>query len=200
MSDYGYTKIDSRAHIRASREQARKNDKRWAEERTDPEDNCLSVWAQSQTASMHGLCEHILDESGVDSVEEAEERGVPLVYECWLLVNSDGQEVGKRCRPTPVPGAPWRMKQDWFIYPEFQQDGRKFVPSGPNSRIQKQMGFREIRALAPIKPYLQSACAGLGLPINYAVVRDYDQPVHPVAVLEALRREREAIKNEGEAA
>ena len=59
----------------------------------------------------------------------------------------------------------------WIVSDELEAKfGRKFIPVGSRSRIQKNLGLKEGKAIVPAKRYLEGKCAGIGLPCYYYAV------------------------------
>lgn len=137
----------NRDRARAHRAKADAADKRVSEsiERSDT-DGFLSQWAGGLTAQ--------LERARADIAEAGD------VAEFTGLYFGDERVVAKlvhyRCKFSHTD------KSNWFLdKAESKRFGRRFIPSGPRSRIQKQLGLSERKELAPAYAFMNGRGTGL---------------------------------------
>jgi len=109
-------------------------------ERSDT-DGCLTQWASGITADLRRRQAQILRNGG-----KSEFRGL---YE-------GDRRVTARLIETQF-GPSWLLNED-----EALRFGRRFLPEGDNSRVQKKLGLHEARELAPAAAKTASNGTGLG--------------------------------------
>lgn len=63
-------------------------------------------------------------------------------------------------------GVTWIVTSDeWAV-----RLGRKFIPVGGRSRIQKQLGLHEESIVKPCKPFVVVSCSGMLMPMHFSLV------------------------------
>jgi hypothetical protein len=121
----------------------------------DVEDVALSSWGDSQMISFHTMAINLLEngqEAGIDG---------PAADKRILWDKQRDCEVDAKVIPTQY-GSCWILETD-----EEQRYGRKFIPIGERSRVQKGLGLEERWELRACSRYAGTACAGIGMPVSF---------------------------------
>lgn len=132
---------------REHREKAAEAERRAAEsfERCDT-DGFLTQWAHGMTAQLELAKARILEAGGV-----SEFTGL---YEGERRVRA--KLITYRCRHSFCDKSSWLLDDV-----EADKFGRKFIPDGPRSRIQKRLGLCERREIAPAYAFMNGRGTGL---------------------------------------
>lgn len=90
------------------------------------------------------------------------------------LYEGDRRVIAKRIQQ-PRYGAPWLTDTKWFLSDdEFEKFGRRYIPVGDRSRIQKQLGLCERQELDLAEAVIEGSGRGLSGNAWVAVVRRGD--------------------------
>jgi hypothetical protein len=126
------------------------------EQMLDGSDCALSDWADSAARGGHSSAINYL------LIGAAEGFDGPGCVENQLFYGDE------RVDAVEIDGQFGRV---WMLGDEAADwQGRKFIPTGENSRIQKKAGLREIWVTLPASRYMKAACCGVGMPVNYYAV------------------------------
>lgn len=120
----------------------------------DVEDVGLSSWASDQMITFHRRAIRLLEtgqDIGID--EPAAER--------LLLVDEDYNVVSFNWYDTRY-GASWRLSKE-----ATKKYGRGWIPFHDNSRIQRQLGLRQITLIWPCSRWMKTYCSGIGSPVSF---------------------------------
>lgn len=110
-------------------------------------DGFLSQWTNAIGAQLYEAQAHIAERGG-----RAEFTGL---YE-------GARRVRARLVSMPAYNAPWCTVYKWLLdAPEAARFGRKYLPSGDRSRVQKQLGLTERQELAPAVAFIGGKGKGL---------------------------------------
>lgn len=121
----------------------------------------LSVWASQQSISYHRHALEVL-KLGAESGIEGPAAELPV------LVSESGEVVSSRYYGKSFSG---HVSYSWWLVPELaERYGRKYVPKGERSKIQKALGLHEEYRVLPIKPYFEASCAFRGAPVHLKAV------------------------------
>ena len=117
----------------------------------------LSSWGDDSMRSFHN--------NAIAMLEMGEELGIDgPAAERWFLIDNSGDEP--RTMDAKIIdgqyGPVWILGDD-----EAEKFGRKFVPEGEKSRIQKQLNMKEEQRLSPCLRVMKSVCAGMGMPVSF---------------------------------
>ena len=167
-------RFESRESYTRSIERSRANEKRIT---SDPcwemEDSGLSLWG---SRSMRDKADTALeaydlgDQYGLDS---------PACY-TRILVDSSGNLVSDRRVKVANRHAGYGTTTLWLVEEPYRKTfGRKWIPTGTRSRIQKKHGLHEVRMVT--KAFgIDAVCSGLGMPVTYFCVEDWDADLLPL--------------------
>lgn len=92
-------------------------------------DGFLSQWASGMTAQKNEMEKEILANGGLVRVR--------------VLVDSAGEIVSDQTRVFPNRNAPWTTVRLWDVRAHADRLGRRWIPVGERSRVQKSLGVRE---------------------------------------------------------
>lgn len=125
----------------------------------DVSDCALSSWASSENIKAH--------QCALNALELGAENGStePMGY-FRKLATLSGEVVPARLFINSFDKYTWLLSDE-----AAQKYGRKFIPAGSSSRIQKQLGLQEIEVLRPAKRFV--ACSGgsfIGASMSYYLV------------------------------
>jgi hypothetical protein len=120
----------------------------------DVSDVALSTWASDSMMRAHAVA--------IEALKLGAENGIDGPAGLFPRLMQNGREVAAKI----VDGQYGRV---WLLSDiEAGLFGRRFIPCGANSRIQKQLGLRETEIVAPAKRYLGSASGNwLGAHVSY---------------------------------
>jgi hypothetical protein len=116
----------------------------------------LSSWASSQMIDFDRLAIRLLKngaELGIDGPAARRE----------LLVEVETGRVVSRRRIDNQWGSSWLLGDE-----DADRYGRRFIPYGSNSRIQRSHGLKQTEAVEPCSRFVRSRCAGIGLPVSFS--------------------------------
>lgn len=121
----------------------------------DVSDCALSSWADGQMRVYHQLA--------LDLLENGKAIGIdgPAAEKTVLCDKRTGRELDAWTIRTQY-GTCWMLADE-----EEARYGRKFIPTGPRSRVQRQLELGEFRKMTPCKRWLGTSCAGRGCPVNF---------------------------------
>jgi hypothetical protein len=137
-------------HKNAIQATADKDKDRWEQ---NVEEVAMSSWGASQMISYHRAAIAALEcgaENGIDGP-----AGVKTI-----LCDTDGEIEAKLVNGQY--GLVWLLGDT-----AADQYGRRFIPYGERSRVQKQNGLHQEEVVAPAKRYFGTACAGMGSPVSF---------------------------------
>lgn len=145
----------SREQIAAERARVQADQRRRLD--LDVGDCALSSWAGDAVLGAFRVMEIALD--------AGEQYGIDgPACEVAVLIDVASNEVV----PARKVWSEKFRKSDWLLEPEAAEKyGRRYVPWGFNSKVQKSLGLRQGLAVFPARANLGSACAGRGLPVSY---------------------------------
>lgn len=114
--------------LRAEQQAARqRREESWARSDTD---GFLSQWANGVTDQHIEAQIKVLENGGY--------------HRFAVVVDADGNVVAERQQYFPKFNAPWLTEPKWRVRDEYvERVGRKWLPVGANSRVQKQLGLSE---------------------------------------------------------
>lgn len=120
------------------------------------EEVALSSWADANMRSFH--------EEAIKALRLGAEHGIdgPAGYFPRLL---EGERVVDARIIQGQYGRSWLLSAA-----EAARFGRKFVPMGENSRVQKKLGISEAMVVAPASRTMDSHCASIGCPVTFRLV------------------------------
>ena len=124
----------------------------------------LSLWADGATRSFN--------KDAIDAINLGKAYGLPgPAAVLTLLVHNDMVVYAKRVSKK-FHG---RTKYSWLIVDSAlaEKFGRKFVPAGSNSRIQKQLGLSERKVVMPVKNNVIGHCAFVGAAMSFEMLPDW---------------------------
>jgi hypothetical protein len=123
----------------------------------DVSDAGLSSWAGDAMTMFH--------HAALEALALGKKHGIrgPAV-EVPVLVDAAGQLVDARLRQGDF-GLYWHLGKD-----AEQRFGKRFVPHGGTSRVQRQLGLREARRVVPASRSVQARTAGRGSPVFFTVI------------------------------
>ena len=125
----------------------------------DVSDSALSSWASDQTIKAENLA--------LDALKLGAEHGntEPRGY-FRKLATLSGEIIDAKLFINPYDNYTWLLSDA-----AAQKYGRKFIPAGTSSRIQKSPGLQEVEALRQAKRYIISkGGAFLGAPCHYFLI------------------------------
>ena len=125
----------------------------------DIEECALSNWSDGAIVSYHRAAISVIE------VTERAESSVLVDIVPVLIDAIRGQDVEAKLVGGKF-GAVWLLSLN-----AASRLGRKFIPFGKNSRVQKDLGLKQEQLPRPVKPYFQAHCAGVGLPVGLSTVR-----------------------------
>ena len=120
------------------------------------EDCALSFWADQNMIQFH--------EQAIKALQLGSESGIdgPAGYGLRLM---QGERTVNARTVNGQYGDVWLLSDE-----EAQRFGRKFVPVGEKSRVQKSLGLSEAEVLVPVSRKMASHCAGIGCPVSFSLV------------------------------
>ena len=136
--------------IEFHKEQIEANESRNAERADmDVSDCALSVWAANSTISAH--------QYAISCLELAAEHGLDYPIDTFKTLMYEGKEVKSRIVESRF-GSSWLIQDDALV----AKFGRRFVPIGENSRVQKNLGLSEGYVNKKITPFVHThhSCIG----------------------------------------
>lgn len=124
----------------------------------------LSLWSNSTMVSYH--------ETALAALKAGAELGIEgPAAKVKVLVDSDGAVVSGKTYSKSFNG---HVSSSWYLFPKAAEKyGRKYIPVGSKSKIQKSLGLKEEYKLVPVKPYLDASCAYVGAPVWFNFVPDF---------------------------
>lgn len=140
-------------HEAARRDASQRNHRR-VEEQLDLEDCALSSWADGQMQRYHSLAIALLENGKVLGTNG------PAAEKLILWDTKANEEVDAQTIRTQY-GTCWLLDDD-----PAGKFGRRFIPIGKRSRVQKQLGLEERHSLRPCSRWLRATCAGVGMPVS----------------------------------
>ena len=121
------------------------------EQQLDPMDCALSTWSDNTMVHFNSFA--------IEALKLGAEHGIdgPAGH-FWRLMDGDREVTAKL-----VEG---RYGLIWILAETEQlKFGRNVIPHGANSRIQKQLGLREVQVVKPASRTVKASCSGLGSPV-----------------------------------
>ncbi len=120
----------------------------------------LSNWADGVTASYHSAALRVLETT------ERAESGVLVDSLATLVDTVRGWDVEAKMVDGQY-GTVWLLSDAHAaLY------GRKFIPFGENSRVQRGLKLKQEQLPRPCEPYFIAQCPGAGCPVHLRTVRD----------------------------
>ena len=130
------------------------------------EDAALSVWADESRVTGENYAIQLL-KNGIEQCG----KEIPMEWFRFLLDADDNYVDAKE-----IVTRDGRVV--WILGDKAEAKyGRKFIPVGKNSRIQKQLGLHEDWAWAEANRYIKSRCAWMGGIMTYYATRQQDCPL-----------------------
>jgi len=121
----------------------------------------LSLWSNSTMRDYH--------RTAIAALEAGAALGIAgPAGEVKVLVDANGNIVADKKYGKSFNG---HVSYSWYLYPKAAEKiGRKYIPAGSKSRIQKEYGLKEVEKVVPVKPYLDASCAYVGAPVYFKFV------------------------------
>lgn len=130
------------------------------------EDAALSVWADESRVTGENYAIQLLN-NGIEQCG----KEIPMEWFRFLL-DADGNYVDAKEIVTRDGRVVWILGDKAEA-----KYGRKFIPVGQRSRIQKQLGLHEDWGWAEANRYIKSRCAWMGGIMTYYATRQQDCPL-----------------------
>ena len=130
------------------------------------EDAALSVWADESRVTGENYAIQLL-KNGIEQCG----KEIPMEWFRFLL-DADGNYVDAKEIVTRDGRVVWILGEKAEA-----KYGRKFIPVGQRSRVQKQLGLHEDWGWAEANRYIKSRCAWMGGIMTYYATRQQDCPL-----------------------
>ena len=119
----------------------------------------LSIWANNANVSFN--------RQAIDWLKLGEEHGIDGPAADMNCLVFDGKIVEAHVFWKSFNG---HRNASWVIHDDevAEKFGRKFIPAGENSRIQKNLGLSEERRVVPISNNVKANCAFVGAPMVFS--------------------------------
>ena len=133
---------------------------RRAEFQMNVEDCALSSWSDNNLVTFHN--------KAIELLENGESLGIdgPAAKKLVLCERETETPVDAKLIHTQY-GWCWLLGDDAAAY-----FGRRFVPSGSRSRVQKKLGLCELEILQPCGRWFKTYCRCIGSPVTF--LPDFD--------------------------
>jgi hypothetical protein len=121
----------------------------------------LSLWSNSTMRDYHS--------KAIAALEAGAKLGIEgPAGDVFVLVDADGNIVADKTYGKSFNG---HMSYSWYLYPAAAEKfGRKYMPKGSKSKIQKSLGLKEEWKMVPVKSYFDAHCAYVGAPVWFSLV------------------------------
>lgn len=128
-------------------------------------DSGLSLWAADSSKDFARFA--------IQALKYGEEIGYSGPAYPKLFLVYDGKPVDAKKFSKEFYG---KTKWSWVIKDEYlaKKLGRKFIPAGKNSRIQKELGLSERLIVVPVKRTVDAHCSFLGGYVGYTAITEDD--------------------------
>lgn len=124
------------------------------------EDCALSNWADGVNVSWHRAALRVIE------VTEQADAGVLVGIVPVLIDTMRGRDVEAKM----IDGQHGTV---WLLSASATKIfGRKFIPFGERSRVQRRLNLKQEMLPRPIKPFFASHCVGRGCPVQLLTIRD----------------------------
>jgi hypothetical protein len=124
---------------------------------TDWEDGFLSDWANDMTSRAN--------HTAIQKLRYGEEVGSDKPHD-WHTFLYEGETCLWAKVISTQFGRAWLILDEDFV----ARTGRRFIPIGGGSRIQKTLGLHEESHLVEVKPFLVSCGGQVGSPLSYYTI------------------------------
>ena len=155
-------RIETRKSHAAALKRIADNAGRRLAEQQNVEECGLSSWAGDSMARFHQLA--------IEAIDCGAENGMDVAaWDFTVLVDAaTGAEVGKLiCGQF---GLCYLLSDE-----EAGRYGRRFVPVGERSRVQRQLGLREESRVLPVSQWVRATCACVGGAVTFCLQRERDE-------------------------
>lgn len=116
-------------------------------------DGATSSWASSQMVTFH--------EKAIAALEFGASQGIDGPATTVTKLTRDGTPVEAKL-VQGTWGTSWRLGDE-----EAERCGRRFIPTGSRSRIQKSLGLSEKDVVVPAGLWFETSCACVGAPVVF---------------------------------